>query len=112
GATLRDRFATQGAREALLQAVREARGRAVARGGATLIVDAQRSEVWLAAGAESLRHLHLGEDFGVALALGAADEARLVFDAAGIGRMTSRTIELRRGRARAEVVVSAYGRAR
>lgn len=112
GIALRDRWATEGARESLLQAVRETRARAVVRGGATLVVDAARAELRLETAADSLRRFPIGSDFGVTLDLGTTDEARLVFDAAGIGRMASRTIELRRGRARTAVVVSAYGRAR
>lgn len=112
GAGLRDRWATEGARTALLQAVRETRARAVARGGATLIVDADRAEVWMELGHDSLPPLRIGDDFGVSLDLGTTGEARLVFDAAGVGRMASRTIQLRRGRAQAAVVVSAYGRVR
>jgi prepilin-type N-terminal cleavage/methylation domain-containing protein len=44
--------------------------------------------------------------------LGARDEVTLVFGPAGIGRVASATLVIRRGRAEARVVVSSYGRIR
>lgn len=112
GAVLRDRWAITGAREALIELVHEARARAVERGGATVVLDAGAHLVRLEAGGDSIRRLPLRTDFGVELDLGAREEVRLVYDAAGVGRMASRTLALTRGRTTVRLVVSTYGRIR
>lgn len=112
GSALRDRWATASAREALVELVHEARSRAVERGGAVVVLDASTHIARLEAGGDSLRQLWLGSEFGVEVDLGARDEVRLVFDAAGVGRMASRSLHLTRGGSAARLVVSTYGRIR
>ncbi|MEQ9570350.1 MAG: hypothetical protein RLN75_09190 [Longimicrobiales bacterium] len=109
---LRDRWAVTGARNALTQLVREARGRAVARGGARLSVSTIRGDARRESGGVILRTLDLGHEFGVGIDLGGVAEAHLVFDPAGVGRMASRSIDLARGSSRDRIVVSTYGRVR
>lgn len=110
--TLQDRWAVTGARNALAQLVREARGRAVARGGSRVLLSATRHEAVLESGPNVLRILALDREFGVQLDLGGAVDATLTFDPAGVGRMASRTLTLVRGGATDRLVVSAYGRVR
>lgn len=110
--TLRDRWAVTGARNALAQLVREARGRAVARGGSRVLLSATRHEAVLESGTNVLRTLALQGEFGVRLDLGGAADATLIFDPAGVGRMASRTVTLVRKSATDRIVVSAYGRIR
>ncbi|MEK9504928.1 GspH/FimT family pseudopilin [Gaopeijia maritima] len=112
GTALRDRWATAGARDALVALVHEARSRAVERGGAVVVLDASTHVARLESGGDSVRQLRLASEFGVQLDLGARDEVRLVFDAAGVGRMASRSLHLTRGASSARLVVSTYGRVR
>lgn len=112
GTALRDRWATAGARDALIALVREARSRAVERGGAVVVLDDSTHLARLESGGHALRELRLASEFGVHLDLGARDEVHLVFDAAGVGRMASRSLHLTRGTSSARLVVSTYGRVR
>jgi flavin-dependent dehydrogenase len=109
---LRDRWAVQGARAALAELIRETRVRAVARGGARVVLSAANHEARLEASGVVLRRLLLREDFAVVLDLGGREEVELVFDASGVGRLASRSIGLARGGAQARIVVSSYGRVR
>ena len=109
---LRDRWAVDGARAALSELIRETRVRAIARGGARVVLSASSHEARLEAGGVVLRRLLLQDDFSVALDLGGTEEVDLVFDAAGVGRLASRSVGLARGGATARIVVSSYGRVR
>ena len=109
---LRDHWGARGAREAVAALVREARGRAVARGGATLSLTASAGRAVLRVGGLTLRSVHLRDEFGVGLDLGGAETVDLTVDAAGVGRMSARTVHFTRGRARTRLVISAYGRVR
>lgn len=106
-----DRMAVVGAREALVGMLVRTRSEAVARGGATLVLDETRGTVRAEAGEVRLDSLSLSRDFGVRLDVGGSSaEARIRFDGLGIGRIASRTVWMRRGAAAAEVVISSYGR--
>lgn len=110
-----DRFAVRAARDELAAAVRRTRPTAVALGGAVLVLDPERSTFWIRSvtGDTVLLPVDLGTRHGVNLsASGAAGLVELRYDGLGIGRMTSRTIRLKRGTAVAGVTVSAYGRTR
>jgi flavin-dependent dehydrogenase len=109
---LRDRWAVQGARAALGELIRETRVRAVARGGARVVLSASTHEARLEAGGVVFRRLLLQEEFAVTVDLGGPEEVELVFDASGVGRLASRSVGLARGAAQARIVVSSYGRVR
>jgi prepilin-type N-terminal cleavage/methylation domain-containing protein len=106
-----DRMAVVGAREGLVGMVVRARSEAIAHGGATLILDPTHTRARIVTQAGTPDSLDLAAGFGVSLETGSTDrEARLDFDALGIGRIASHTVRLRRGVAEAAIVVSAYGR--
>lgn len=111
-----DRLAATAARDAVAGALARTRALAQARGGGTLVLAPAADRVWLEVGAGGALPppLDLGREFGVDLSVGgsAPDTIRLRWDAYGIGRMASRTILLRRGRAEARLTVSTYGRVR
>lgn len=111
-----DEAAARSARDALAASVARARAVAVARGGAELIVDARAGMFWIESpsGRAVGEPIDLAARFRVQLHLdGATDEpVALVFDGRGLGRMTNRTFEVRRGSARAWLTLSAYGRPR
>ena len=110
-----DGFAVRAARDELGAAVSRTQTAAVALGGAVLVLDPGKATFWIrsAAGDTVLRPVELGARHGVDMAAaGSTGPVELVYDGLGIGRMTSRTIRLRRGAAVSEVTISAYGRAR
>lgn len=111
-----DAVGARSARDALAASVARARALAVARGGAELIVDARAGSFWIESpsGRAVGEPVDLAARFRVQLHVeGAADEpVALVFDGRGLGRMTNRTFEVRRGSARARLTLSAYGRPR
>lgn len=106
-----DRMAVVGAREALVGMVVRARSEAVGRGGAVVVLDASTATVRVESAAGVVDAVDLAAGFGVELDLGGGrTEAWLGFDGLGIGRIASRTVQLRRGDAATGVVVSSYGR--
>lgn len=108
-----DRFAVRGAREAVTSLAVRTRQEARSRGGARLRMDAAKGTAQLLVSGVELDREEVGREFGVTLRLsGGADEAELWFDALGIGRVASLTVELTRGDASAVLVFSAYGRVR
>lgn len=111
-----DTIAVRGARDALGTGVARARMAAVARGGASLVVDLEGARFWVeaAAGDTVGAPVDLAARYGVRLATegAAAERVSLRFDALGIGRVTNRTFHLSRGRAEARLTLSAYGRPR
>lgn len=115
-AAARDRVAAAAARDAVASALERARGVAIARGGARLLVGVSppRAHVVTAAGEAAAPPLDLDGDYGVRIITdgAAVPLLELRFDSYGIGRMTSRTVRFRRGAAEARLTVSAYGRAR
>jgi prepilin-type N-terminal cleavage/methylation domain-containing protein len=109
---LQDLWGVSGASTAVAGLIREARFRAVARGGAWVRLSSDSATVALGAGGTILRKVDLEGDFGVALDLSGAAAVVLAFDPAGVGRMTSRTLRFRRGSVVGRLVVSSYGRVR
>lgn len=108
----RDRLAVAGAREAVAGVIARGRAEARARGGAAVVLRASPPGAWVEGRDGDVAVL--GSDlvsFGVQLELGGeAEEVRLRYDALGVGRVASRTVVFRRGRAEAALVVASYGR--
>jgi prepilin-type N-terminal cleavage/methylation domain-containing protein len=110
----RDAVATTSARDELAARLARTRVTAATNGGAALILDVRtgRYRVDLGDGTSAVEG-DLAERYGVAVeSPGVQDSLVLRYDALGIGRMTGRTILLRRGTAVAGLVVSPYGRFR
>ena len=107
----RDRMAVVAAREATAGLLSRARREALLSGGASLHVRRDGGLLWIRSERPLTDTLRVEERFGVTLEM-TADEARLPFDALGIGRISSRTLTFARGETRAGLAVSAYGRVR
>lgn len=109
----RDRVAVRAARDEVASALARARITAVAAGGASLVLEPATARLWTRTpAADSLRPLDLRRRYGVGLEAGPGPLVELPYDALGIGRLTSRTVVLRRRGAAAGLTISAYGRAR
>lgn len=110
----RDGAAVRAARDQVAAALTYTRAAALARGGAALVVDVERANLWVrdAAGDTVARPLDLRARYGVAVTTRGGPTVEIRYDAMGIGRLASRTLRFRRGRARAVLTVSAYGRVR
>lgn len=108
-----DGLQVRAAREAVFGAAVRTRALALARGGASLLVDAeQRTATVTSAAGIPLTHLSLAE-FDVDIAAdGAAPVITLAYDGRGLGRMASRTVHFRKGAAHAALTFSSYGRVR
>jgi prepilin-type N-terminal cleavage/methylation domain-containing protein len=112
---LLDRYAVRAARDALAAGFAHARAAAIAHGGASLVVDLHAARFRIdAAGALPAAPQDLRAQYRVTLSTDGlpADSLAFHFDALGIGRMTSRTLRIRRGHAEAGITVAAYGRIR
>lgn len=108
-----DRAAVVSAREEVVAALAEARTRAVEDGGSVLTLHESPAIARLRGADIEPSERALAGTSGVEVDLGsAADSVVLRFDALGIGRFASRTIEIRRGDVTGSVVVSSYGRVR
>ncbi len=100
------------AREQALGLVHRARALALAGGGATLRVRQDDELILLLDGAGSERERLDVAEAGVDLrTTGGAREVDLTWTALGWGRVSSRTLDFRRGSARARLVISSRGRA-
>jgi len=109
----RDRSSVVAAREAVVGLLSETRLYAMETGSARLALSVDPSVASVVVGDSTVRVVDFGAEYRVELELGGGRaEAELVFDALGLGRMTSLTLGARRGDAVAAVVVSAYGRVR
>ncbi len=109
----RDAAAVHAARDDLTGALASVRVEAVAHGGGALVLDPVAGVGWAAYDDGTTEApIDLRARHGVVLDVGAAAPVRIRYDGLGIGRMASRRIEVRRGRAVAGVTVSAYGRVR
>jgi prepilin-type N-terminal cleavage/methylation domain-containing protein len=109
----RDHAAVRAARDEIAAELAGARMAAVAHGGARLVVDPATGLVWVTTSAGHVEEVvDLANRYGVRLLAGAGGPVPIPYDALGIGRLASRTIEVRRGRASAGLTVSAYGRVR
>lgn len=107
----RDGLAVRAARDDLASGFAVARATAAASGGATLVLDTGAAVFWITAAGSEGPVTDLGARYGVRFDGGGA-RAEFAYDALGIGRLTSRTLRLRRGTAEAGLTVSAYGRVR
>ena len=106
-----DRIAVVSAREELVGFLHQARGEAVARGGVELFLTSSPPTVTLRHEEEVLAYCDLKHRYRVTLALSRdRDEAVLIFDAMGLGRVASQTLSLSRGEAQARLIVSSLGR--
>lgn len=109
----RDRIAVRSARESVIGFFSRARYHAVLRGGAEVLASEGLQSVTLRSAVGVVEIQDLSATYGVQLdILGTAQEVRFRFDALGLGRVSSRTLVLRRGDAVSRVILSAYGRAR
>lgn len=106
-----DTLAVRAARDELVSALALTRLTAVARGGATLVLEPAEGRLRAVAGDLEVLSTDLGERYGVRLT-GVSDSLAVRYDALGIGRTANSTVVVSRGRARASVVVSLYGRVR
>ena len=107
-----DTIAVQAARESLVSLLHSARGWALLRGGATVVIVTDSALVRLERPGLAAEVVPLGADHGVALASRGGGSVRLRFDRLGIGRFASRTITIQRGLVSRSVTVSSYGRAK
>jgi hypothetical protein len=110
-AGLRDRLAVGAVKNEMLALLLRARAEAPARGGARLEIRVGEDEVRLFSG-DSMVALHRfrrAQGVGVELG-GGRDEADIVYDALGLGRVASRTVVFARGRVRDTIRISSYGR--
>ena len=107
----RDVLAVRAARDELAAGIAGARATAAAVGGAALILDRGSGIFWVATPAGAGPATDLRARYGVHIE-GPGGIVELQYDGLGIGRLANRSIRLRRGRAEAGVVISAYGRVR
>lgn len=111
-----NRIATMAARDALAASISRARTIALAHGGASVLIELNegRVEVRPADQPRVLGSQHLRSTYGVTLSVDGSqvETISLRFDALGIGRMSNRTIRIRRGGAESGLTVSSYGRVR
>jgi prepilin-type N-terminal cleavage/methylation domain-containing protein len=111
-----DVYATRAARDALAGAIGRARVLAIARGSATVRLDAQAGMLHMQAptGALPADDLPLGALFRVTCELDGNPAAvvTLNFDALGIGRFSNYTLRCHRNAAEAYLTLSSYGRPR
>lgn len=108
-----DALKVRAAREAFFAAAARTRSVALAHSGASLIFDtARRTATISTARRNAVIELPLSQ-FDVEILTDASNPTiTLTYDGRGIGRMASRTIRFRRGRAEAGLTFSSYGRAR
>ena len=105
-------MAVRGARDEVAGLLHRARGEAVARGGAQLVLSASPPIAKVLAGEETLARATLDESYGVSMTLSRGQqEATLAFGPLGLGLVASQTLRFKRGEAEAVLVVSSLGRA-
>jgi hypothetical protein len=111
---LSDRLEVRSVREDLVGLLTQARGVAVARGGATLTLESAPPRASLRSGEALVHSTVLGDPARPPALLLPSGRPSIAFDfdALGIGRFTSGTVLLQRGRAESGLVVSSYGRVR
>ncbi|HSH46570.1 MAG TPA: prepilin-type N-terminal cleavage/methylation domain-containing protein [Longimicrobiales bacterium] len=107
----RDALAVRAARDEVVSALAWTRVAAVARGGARLVIEPSSGRVRTETAGAARIHVDLARRYGVSLE-GERATIEIGYDALGIGRGANRTLILRRGAARASVIVSLYGRVR
>ena len=109
----RDAAAVHAARDELAGALALTRITAASRSGATLVLDPPTARFWTEVdGQRPAPATDLASRYRVRVEAGSAGPVLFHYDALGIGRLTSRTIRIRRHGAEAGLTVSAYGRFR
>ena len=110
---VRERLTVVAAREDLVRMITLARGEALRRGGASLIVVRDPAEIRVEAWGEVLHRVDFAATWGTELVLsGGRPSVALHFNASGLGRMAGRSVTLTRGSAVARLIISALGRIR
>jgi len=112
---LAHRSGVEGARNEVAALLVRARRTAILEGGAVVVVtrDPPRAHLRTLGGETRAATPDLEAAYGTTLEHGGRRNGVVLrWDALGLGRMASRTLLFRRGEARAELVVSAYGRVR
>lgn len=100
------------AREEIVRELARGRAAAVAAGGSVVTLHARPARVRVVIAGGTMREVPLVAS-GVAVRLtGGRDSLVFRYDRLGVGRFASASITLRRGDARAGLVVSSYGRVR
>ena len=111
-----DIYATRAARDAMAAAIGRARALAIARGSATVFLDAAAGTLRVQAptGVSPSDDLDLSSLFRVTCELDGNPAAlvTLNFDALGIGRFSNHTLRCHRNGAEARLTLSSYGRPR
>ena len=106
-----DRMAVLGAREEVAGLLHRARGEALARGEAEVILTSVPPKAELIAEKDTLARTKLEETYGVTLGLSRdRSESRLRFGPLGLGIIASQTLRFRRGEAEVLLVISSFGR--
>ena len=106
-----DAIKVRNARETAFGLASQTRAVALGRGGAQLIFDLEKERARVTDAAGAVIAEAAFPDCDVDAAESPATVV-LTYDAHGLGRMTSRTIRFRRGKAAAGLTFSAYGRVR
>lgn len=105
--------AVRTARDELAAGLAWTRMAAASHGGASLVLDPLTGRFWTrTADGRDSEPVDLQARYGVRVDAGSDDPVVFPYDALGIGRLTSRTVYVRRGSAEAGLTVSAYGRCR
>ncbi len=107
-----DEAAVAAARERVARGLLRARTSAVQSGGSVVTIVADPPTLRVVAAGVVVHQAPLADGPTAVELTGGRDSLDLRFDALGIGRFTSATISLRRGRADAGLVLSSYGRVR
>jgi prepilin-type N-terminal cleavage/methylation domain-containing protein len=109
----RDQAAVHAARDELAAALAHTRMIAVSAAGATLVLTPATGRFSTRTHAGTVGPpVDLGARYRVGVDAGAGDSVAFHYDALGIGRLTNRTVRMKRGAAEAGITVSAYGRYR
>jgi prepilin-type N-terminal cleavage/methylation domain-containing protein len=108
-----DLAAVTTAREEVIAAFTEARGRAMAAGGSSVTILTEPPGLRIHEHGILRRSVVLDSDGSLEVGLsGGRDSTEIRFDALGLGRFASETIVLERGDASVALIVSSYGRIR
>ena len=115
-ASVTDRMAVEGAREALAGLIAEARVRSVGVGGVTVAVEANPRTASLLADGSVISTVDFGS-LGVEVSLGTSGgepetSRNFKFNALGLGKPPAQTVTFTRREVEKALVVSAYGRVR
>jgi prepilin-type N-terminal cleavage/methylation domain-containing protein len=108
----RDAAAVRSARDELAAGLGWTRVAAASHGGASLVLDPVTGRFWTRTAGGASPVVDLCGRYGVDIDPGTESPVVFEYDALGIGRLTNRTVRIRRGDVEAGVTVSAYGRYR